>query len=169
MKSSHIPLLIAGILVVLVSGTHAGEIREYLSPDGMVNALVIALPRAPYGSGESRIEVRSADGSLLLSQSYGSEDGEHGFGVEHAAWTPDSKFFVYSLSSSGGHQSWHFPTDFIAASTLSIHRLDDHVGPITDPGFKVLPPDTVYAVGRGKSDLKETTFEVRLSELVNQK
>ncbi len=169
MKRSHIPLLIVGILVMWYSGAHARGSHEYPSPDGMLKALVIYLPRAPYGSGESRIELRSIEGSLLFSQSYASEDGEHGFGVEHVAWTPDSKFFVYSLSSSGGHQSWHFSIDFIVASTLSVHRLDDYVGPITDPAFKVLAPDIVCAVGRGKADLEEASFKVRLSALINTK
>jgi hypothetical protein len=148
---------------------HSGELHEYFSPDGRLKALVIPLPKAPYGSGESRIELRSTDGTLLFSKSYASEDGEHGYGVEHAAWTPDSRFFVYSLSSSGGHQARHFPTDFIKVSTLSVHRLDEYVGPITDPDFKVFPPDIVCADGRGIKDLEETTFKVRLSELVNRK
>jgi hypothetical protein len=169
MAHSNIRSLIVGILVIWCQCAYAGGPHEYRSPDGRLKALVISLPRAPYGSGESRIQVRSIDGTLLFSKSYASKDGEHGFGVEHAAWTPDSKFFVYSLSSSGGHQSWHFPTDFIEASTLSVYRLDDYVGPITDPEFRVLPPDTVYADGKGNVDLAETTFKVRLSELVNRK
>lgn len=154
------------------TGVHFNELNEYPSPDGRLKSIIISLPKAPYGSGESRIEIRSADGSLLFSQDYASEDGEHGFGVEHAAWTPDSKFFIYSLSSSGGHQPWHFPTDFIEVSGAGrsrLHQLDDYVGPITDPDFKVLPPDTVCTEGMRDKDLKETTFRVRLSELVSRK
>lgn len=162
MKLSLIALLVAGILFLFVSGAHAGELRKYPSPDGMLNALVIPLSK----SGESRIEMLSTDGSLLLSQSYASEDGEHGFIVEQADWTPDSKFFVYSLSSSGGHQPWHSPIDFMAASTRSIHRMDDYVGPITDPAFKVVPPNTLSVITGGIPDHKEKAIEVRLSELV---
>ena len=169
MKHSHSSLVIAGILFVLVAGAYAEEVREYHSPDGLFRASVIALHKSSYGSGESRIELRSANGSLLFSRSYASNDGEHGFGVERAAWTPDSKFFVYSLSSSGGHQSWHFPTDFLASRTLRLRRLDDYVGAITDREFRIFPPDTVHAVGRRRTDWKEAAFEVQLSKLVKGK
>lgn len=84
MKRYFFPLLIVGILVMWLPCVHSGELREYHSPDGMLKALVIS-QRASRATGESRIELRSIDGSLLFSQSYVSEDGEHGFGVEHAA------------------------------------------------------------------------------------
>lgn len=169
MKPRHIPCLMITLLVSLHSGAYAGEISTYPSPDGKLTALVVPLPGAPYGSGENRVEIRSQNGSLLFSHSYASEDGEHGLGVEHAAWTPDSKFFVYSLSSSGGHQPWHFPTDFIEANTLSLHRLDEYTGLVTAPDFKVLPPDRVRTVGQRQADQEETTFEVRLSELLSER
>lgn len=89
------------------------QAKEFRSPDGKYLAIVIPLPKAPHGSGESKIEIHSKD-AIVCSASYSSEDGEHGFGVERAAWSPDSKFFVYSMSSSGGHQAWHFPTYFIS-------------------------------------------------------
>lgn len=169
MKRRHIPFLTIALLVSLHAGAIAGEISKYPSPDGKLTALVVPLPGALYGAGENRVEIRSRDGSLLFSHSYGSEDGEHGYGLEHAAWTPDSKFFVYSLSSSGGHQPWHFPTDFIEAGTLRLHRLDEYRGPVTTPDFTVLPPDRVRTVGQRQADMQETTFEVRLSELLTKK
>lgn len=169
MKHRHIPSLTIALLISLVAGVFAGEFSKYPSPDGRLTAIIVPLPGAHYGAGENRVEIRSQNGSLLFSHSYGSEDGEHGFGVEHAAWTPDSKFFVYSLSSSGGHQAWHFPTDFIETATLHLHRLDEYRGPVTAPDFKVLPPDRVRTVGQRKADMQETTFEVRLSELLSEK
>lgn len=169
MKRCHIPYLMIALLVTLHAGAIAGEIEKYPSPDGKLTAIIVPLSGALYGAGENRVEIRSQDESLLFSHSYGSEGGEHGFGVEQAAWTPDSKFFVYSLSSSGGHQAWHFPTDFIEASTLSVHRLDEYRGPVTTPDFTVLPPDRVRTVGQRQADMQETTFEVRLSELLTEK
>jgi hypothetical protein len=35
--------------------------------------------------------------------SFASADGEHGYGVRRAVWTPDSRYFVFDLASSGGH------------------------------------------------------------------
>ena len=124
------------------------------------------MPKALYGSGESKIEIRATNGAVLCPKSYGSQDGEHGFGVGRSAWTPDSQFFVYSMSSSGGHQSWHFPTDFIAVRDFKVRSRDDYLGPITDPDFILRSPDIVKTVGRKKADLEEAKFEARLSELL---
>ena len=167
----NISLLVAislCILLVFATPGQGGQTREYRSPNRQFRARVIALPDAPYGSGESRVEIRAASGALLCSRSYGSADGEHGFGVERAAWTPDSRFFVYSMSSSGGHQAWHFPTDFIAIQDCRIRRLDQFVGPITDPEFKLRAPDIVRVVGRRKEDLEEATFNVSLRKLITK-
>ena len=169
MKKMFIIILIVGSIFLLNPILHADEQREYLSPDGNYHAYVISLPKSHYGSGESRIDLRSANGALLLSKSYGSEDGEHGFGVERAAWTPDSRYFVYSMSSSGGHQSWHFPTYFIATHDFKLHDLDDYLGLITTPDFKLTPPDIIQVVGHSIADLeKEVDFKVTLSDLIKK-
>ncbi len=160
------------IILLLVSGSiwakEAKQRHEYPSPDGKYLAIVIPLPKAPYGSGESKIEIHSKD-AIICSESYGSEDGEHGFGVEHAAWTPDSKFFVYSMSSSGGHQAWHFPTYFISVRDFKIRKLDEYLGLITDPNFIMAAPDTIQITGHKLSDLeKETNFREKLSDLLKK-
>lgn len=148
---------------------YAEDLRTYPSPDGKYLAYIILLQKGSYGLGESRIEIRETSGAVLCSQSYGSEDGEHGFVVDRGGWTPNSQFFVYSMSSSGGHQSWHFPTDFIAVSDFKVRSLDDYLGPITDPDFVLRAPDIVKTTGRRKADLEEADFEVKLSELLSQK
>src|SRR5262245_18026110 len=102
--------------------------REFVSPDGLFRAVVVALENAPYGAGESLVELRSVDGTLLLAHAYASEDGQHGLGVELASWTPDSQFFVYSMSSSGGHQPMHVPIDFISVSGPLLQSLPDDIG-----------------------------------------
>ena len=72
------------------------------------------------------------------------------------------------MSSSGGHQAWHFPTDFIAIQDCRIRRLDQYVGPITDPEFKLRAPDIVRVVGRRKEDLEEAAFNVSLRKLITK-
>ncbi len=156
------------ILLLLNGSANAEEEKEYISPNGKYYAYVVALPNAPYGRGENKIVIQNKGGKTLCSKSYDSEDGEHGFGVEKAGWTPDSNFFVYSMSSSGGHQAWHFPTYFISSAHCKDQRLDDYVGPITDPDFAVKPPDIVKTIGRAKATLDEKTFEVRLGALQRQ-
>jgi len=164
MKQRVLTLIVA--LALFSTVVHSAEQKGYLSPDGKYLAYAIPLPKAPYGSGESKIVIKTMSGKTLASKSYGSEDGEHGAGVEKAAWTFDSRFFVYSMSSSGGHQSWHFRTFFISTTDWKIRSLDDYVGPITDPDFVLSAPDTVKTLGREKSTLDEATFEIRLSELL---
>ncbi len=41
--------------------------------------------------------------------SFLSDDHEHGSCLGEAAWTSDSRYFVFSILSSGGHQPWHAP------------------------------------------------------------
>jgi len=161
-------IIIISILSLIFFSTlvYSSERKEYLSPDGEYRAYINPLPKASYSFGESEILIKTKNGKLLCSKSYGSEDGQHGFYVEKAAWTPDSRFFVYSLSSSGGHQAWHFPTDFISTTDCKVRRLDDFVGPITSPDFVLTAPDTIKTSGRDKKTLDEAKFEVRLSESI---
>jgi len=142
--------------------------QEYQSPDGKYIAIIIPLPNAPSGSGESKVEVHSKD-AIMSSASYSSEDGEHGFGVEHATWSPDSKFFVYSMSSSGGHQSWHFPTYFVSVNDFKTRCLDDYVGSITQTELSFNPPDIVHVYGHAPNDFeKETEISASLSKLLKE-
>jgi hypothetical protein len=171
MKKILIIFLMANLVLLCASAfaKEARQRREYLSPDGKYRAVVIPLPKARYGSGESKIEIRSTKDATLCSENYGSEDGEHGFGVEHAAWSPDSMFFVYSMSSSGGHQAWHFPTYFIAVADFKIRKLDKYLGLITDPTFVLIGPDIIIVEGHKLDDLeKETKFRASLSKLLKK-
>jgi hypothetical protein len=163
--------LLSTMLILLIGTSYAGQKKDqkYESPDGKFVANVVALPKVPYGSGESKIIIKTKKGKLLCSKNYGSETGEHGFGAEHAAWTPDSRFFVYSMSSSGGHQAWHFPTDFISTHDFKVRRLDDYLGPITDPDFELSSPDVIKTAGRNKDTIDEAAFEISLSKLIKKK
>ena len=168
MKKITIPLVL-GSLFLIVGLAYGNKQQEYPSPDGKYIAYVIALPKAPYGCGESEIIIRTKKGKILCSKNYGSEDGEHGFGVERAAWTPDSKFFIYSMSSSGCHQAWHFPTDFIAVSDFKIRSLDNYLGLVTDPDFELTAPDIIRITGRRIDNLlNETRFEINLNKLIEK-
>jgi hypothetical protein len=81
--------------------------RIYPSPDGALRALVfpadISLDATP--DMESRVVLRTSKGNTLTSKSHSSPRGMDGYYVVTAKWSPDSQFFVYSLSSSGGHWS----------------------------------------------------------------
>jgi hypothetical protein len=99
---------------------------EYKAKDG--TRIVILPAGKPWGheDAENRIEFYSAQSQMLCALDYSSGDGEHGFGVVKAAWTPDGEFFVFSLTSSGGHQSWHAPTLFFSRKNNAIFDLDNY-------------------------------------------
>jgi hypothetical protein len=130
-------------LFLLAGVAHANELKtqKYISPDGKSIASVLASRH----SGESKIIIKTNKGKILCSKDYGSKDGEHGFGIVRAAWTPDSHFFVYSMSNSGGHQPWHSPIEFFSITDIKIHSLDDYVGAIMDPNFELKKPDIIKA------------------------
>jgi len=145
-----------------VALAHSAEQKEYVSPDGKYRAIVISLS----GGGESKVVIKTIKGKTLRSENYGSKDGEHGGVVEKAAWTPDSSFFVYSISSSGGHQPWNSPIDYISVRDSKVRHLDDYIGTVTEPEFELKAPDTIKAVGSKGSPEEAARFEVSLSKLV---
>lgn len=156
------------LLLLPVTTVCASEQKVYDSPNGKYHAVVTPLPQAGYGTGESGIVIKTGEGRILASKSYGSEDGGHGFGVAKAQWTPDSNFFVYSMSSSGGHQPWHSPVYFFSVHDFKIRSLDDRVGSVTDPNFGLSAPNTVRVVVTKGNGETETLIEVRLDELLRQ-
>jgi hypothetical protein len=158
--------IIVGIFIsFLFSGlAYSAEKKEYVSPDGRYTALVFAISQ----SGESKVVVKTKSGRLLCFKSYASEDGEHGLRVEKATWTPDSKFFVYSMSSSGGHQPWRFPAEFCSALRSATRSLDDYVGSIISPDLETKRPDIVIGKRMGKDIDDQANFEVKLSGLEKQ-
>ena len=85
--------------------------RIYPSPDGALRALVFPVDVSLYATPdmESRVVIRTSKGDTLTSKDYSSPRGANGYYVFNAKWSPDSQFFVYSMSSSGGHSPWSFP------------------------------------------------------------
>jgi hypothetical protein len=120
--------------------------HPYAAPDGSAHVMVLPVSKeAGRTEYESRIEFQSRDDSTLCVLDYSSEDGEHGFGVVKAEWTPDSRYFVFSLTSSGGHQSWHAPTQFFNRQDGTIRSLDDYfvASGITTTDFRLIAPNTI--------------------------
>jgi len=163
-------VLIAGAAMFLLGTSPQPEhLRQFLSPDEQLRATVTDVKNSPTGSEESRLTIQTVNGQILFDHSFESKDGEHGAGVLRAAWTPDSQYFVVSLSSSGGHQAWHFQTDFWRRRDAELLYLDDYLGSITDPDFSLKEPDVVITRGRNIESLEEETFRVSLASLGTQK
>lgn len=81
-------------------------VRNFVSPDGRTTVEIRQSGR--YGCGESLVRVKPEHGPAV-AESFASSDGEHGYGVEDARWTPDSRFLVLTLTNSGGHQALNHP------------------------------------------------------------
>jgi hypothetical protein len=131
--------------------------RQYTAPDGGVCVVIVPVSKeAGRAEYESRIEFKSSDGKIACALDYSSEDNEHGFGVVKAEWTPDSQYFVFSLTSSGGHQAWHAPTQFLSRKNGRLRTLDDYfTAGVSKADFRLLAPNTVktevWEVKEGKS------------------
>jgi hypothetical protein len=121
-------LLVIAAILGIASPAQAESPRTHLSPAGGLHAVVSSV--GPTGS-ESRIEIRASNRRLLRYLDLRSSDGEHGFFVSRAAWTSDGLFFVFSATSSGGHQPWHLPTYVYSRRHNRLYSLDAHVGPVT--------------------------------------
>jgi len=131
------------------------KLRIYRSPDGMLHAVVypadISLDVTP--DMESRVVIRTRKGVTLTSQDYSSPRGSNGYYVVNAGWSPDSKFFVYSMSSSGGHGPWQFPMAVYGREAAHGSKKDVIVGfsdlingnPTVSADFKFTGPHTVVA------------------------
>jgi hypothetical protein len=131
--------------------------REVRTANG---ARAVVLPAGKAGTqshNESRIDIYTAKGDKVCSLDLSSDDGEHGYAVAKAAWTPDGNYLVYSLQSSGGHAPWHTPTLFVLMNfDRPVCLLDSYLDNpgITTSDFKLTAPDSVTTrVYGAKSDV----------------
>jgi hypothetical protein len=115
---------------------------------------------------ESKFEFYSPENQKLCALDYSSEDGEHGFGVVKAEWTPDGRYFVFSISSSGGHQPWHTPTLFYSPKHEAILSLDSYVDAsgISKAEFSLKAPNTLLTEAWNKNE-KMVPVSVSLDNL----
>jgi hypothetical protein len=102
----------------------------FVSPDKATHALVYPTDISLYATPdmESRVVFRSSDSKTLTSQDYSSPRGANGYYVFHGQWSPDSQYFVFSLSSSGGHSPWSFPIKVYGVEKNLIANFSDMIG-----------------------------------------
>jgi hypothetical protein len=160
--SLALPILFALILLASFSA-FAQKAETFVSPDDSLRAEIQSVRKKPGGAAESKIEILSKDGKRIWIVKYTSSDGEHGFGVVKAAWTPDSQYFVYSLASSGGHEPERSPIFFYDRRVERVRSFDEEVGVVIDADFSLAPPDVVEAKVRGDGESKNV--KIALSDL----
>ncbi len=121
--------------------------RVYPSPDRTLRAVVFPVDMDLHATPdmESRVVIRGRDAKLLTSKDYSSPRGTNGYYVVRAKWSPDSQFFVYSMSSSGGHSPWSFPTWVYSRQKNLIVSFNAMIGdrPTVSDDFSFSGPHTV--------------------------
>jgi hypothetical protein len=140
--------------------------REFVSPDKKTRIIVFNFSDKDIVL-ESRIHVLNRKGIVLFDTSFASNDHEHGLGVIQAEWTADSKYFVFGMTSSGGHQPWHVFTFTYSSSTNDLISIDKTVEIVTSR-FKLFPPDSLEAIGFTDNLKHAAKFGVRLSTLIHK-
>jgi len=121
----------------------------YPAPDQTMHALVFPVGMDLNASPdiESRVVMRNTDGKLLTSKDFSSPNGTNGFYVARAKWSPDSQFLVFSMSSSGGHSPWSFPTWVFSRDKRVIVSLNDMIDkPTLSDDFEFTGPHTIKAM-----------------------
>ena len=121
----------------------------YRSPDGKLTALVYPADRSLHATPdmESRVEIRRSGSRTIASKDYSSPRGANGYYVAQAEWTADAQYFVYSLSSSGGHSPWQSPIELYARQKNAFVRFSDLIGgnPTLAGRFRLTGQHTVIA------------------------
>lgn len=118
-----------------------GKQKEFKSPDGKLVAVVApAGKKKGFEERESRISIVRPGGAQISMHDFSSRDGEHGYGVLGAQWTPDSQYFVCQMSSSGGHSPLYDPVVFWNRKTRRFYQLKAYTA---DHIFSVAAPDRI--------------------------
>lgn len=158
----------------LKHGTHAAvgksktEYKVYKARDG--SRVVIANKSKEEATPESVVAFYSPENQKMCSVNFSSEDREHGYGVVKAAWTPDQEYFVFSMTSSGGHQAWHSPTVFFSLRDAMIRSLDSYTKrPISTGGFILKSSNTVLTEVWHAEGQESVRAEFRLGSLIEGK
>jgi hypothetical protein len=121
----------------------------YASPDKALRASVLPADVSLYATPdmESRVVIRTSKGDTLTSKDYSSPRGTNGYYVYNAKWSPDSQFFVFSMTSSGGHSPWSYPTMVYSRHKNLIVKFSDMIDgkPILSGDISFSGPHTVVA------------------------
>lgn len=121
----------------------ANEAVMMKSPDGAFSAIIRTVTQSADLPPEFILEMRSVKRDSASKSDYTSKSGEHGLTFQHGAWTPDSRFFIFTTLSSGGHMAWQYPTFFFDGEDGKIHDFKDYLPPVAKGAFSLKPPDII--------------------------
>jgi hypothetical protein len=147
--------------------------QVYASPDAALRALVFPVDASLHATPdmESRVVMQTSAGQVLAAKDYSSPSGADGYYVVAAKWSPDSQFFVYSMSSSGGHSPWSFPMWVYGRHKNLIAAFNAMIGnnPTVSADFTFVGPHTISATTWQKPGSTNTvTITVDLEDAINK-
>ena len=122
------------------------EIREIPAHADEFTAYIFPL------AGEHRIAIRRFDPRNLAELSLFSPDSQHGGHIEEIQWSDDSKYLVFTTSSSGGHSPWHFPTYAFSTERWAFVLIDDTFPAVTDKTFSFTDSSHIKVMTLKKPD-----------------
>jgi hypothetical protein len=134
------------------------EKKEIASPDGKFMAQILS-KRAEFT--EDTVTVTSRESGSQAEFPMTSQGGGNGRYVLESEWSGDSKSFVFSTFSAGGHSGWNFKTVVYSVDTNKFVSVDEKVRAVTDEDFQLLLPhtlqvDTLNPIGIDYPSMKRT-------------
>jgi len=134
------------LLFLLRIANAKSSCQKYFSPNHKLHAVIQSVLEPGEIIPESVVSIYDSSSKLLQQKSYISPDHEHGYNVAQLKWSADSKFCVWSLTSSGGHSPWHFPTDCYIQKCHQIINIDTQLNcGLTQAKFKLQLPHTLLS------------------------
>ena len=118
---------------LLIGLPNPNEPTSLASPDGQLTAVIS-------GQTESRISIQRTDGGPLGQHDFSSADGQQGYVADGAQWTPDSRFLVIRMRSSGGHIPNYELVIYWSRKTRRFYHLPNYTAVQI---FSVAAPDKV--------------------------
>lgn len=159
MRLTWFTLLLTLYSTASVAAVVCAQNHDLKSPNGLVVAHISAA-NARLSCEESRVQFLVA-GRLVADKSFGSDGGQHGYDLVSAEWTPDSRYFIFNLSSSGGHQVLNSPILVFSTQSKRI-RLLKLPPRIMPSSFRLLGNDKISVEGWDVQTQADTTIQVSL-------
>ena len=173
MKITQTIMIIAISLFNAFAVSYAETIQTHQSPNNQLMARVMSHAN----SQESILDIITTENASIISHNdYTSANGTNGGVIEQAKWTPDSQFFIFTTSSSGGHSPWQSLSYFYSVRDKKMYSFSDFFPAIASTDFTVASPDlitiTIWTPLTGKKGMDESvalTITFHLAELLPPK
>jgi hypothetical protein len=149
------------LLLAVVAQAPAGSPRDsYTAPDSKLRAFVYKAPGAAHGI---HVDVYER-GEQVTGWLHSAGSAQNPARLLHAAWSPDSRFFVYTVSRSAP-TSPRFDTFVFVRSRARIYDLSRFVqGTIIDSRVSLSKPCR-FQTRRVAANGKVENFEIELSSI----